>query len=265
MSQKLAAACLALTVLACGGPDEQTAQEVETSRAAMHSWGGYHWARTSNPFNLKLGDNVTAAWDSYLRTASTDWSKSTVLDTTVVAGTVRNAKRCNATSGRVEVCNASYGRNGWLGIAQIWLSGGHISQGIVKVNDTYYSTATYNTPAWRLSVMCQEIGHTLGLAHNDEDFSTVNGTCMDYANDPTQNQHPDQHDYDQLASIYAHLDSTTTVGAIAPMVAGLSLDDRAAWGQEVASGRSHSTFVRDFGGGLQVVTEVRWIGDHDEH
>ena len=23
-----------------------------------HSWGGYHWARTSNPFTLKVGDNV---------------------------------------------------------------------------------------------------------------------------------------------------------------------------------------------------------------
>ena len=29
---------------------------------ADHSWGSYHWARTSNPFNLKLGDNVTSCW-----------------------------------------------------------------------------------------------------------------------------------------------------------------------------------------------------------
>ena len=26
---------------------------------ANHSWGGYHWARTSNPFTVKLGDNVS--------------------------------------------------------------------------------------------------------------------------------------------------------------------------------------------------------------
>jgi hypothetical protein len=30
---------------------------------ADHWWGGYHWARTSNPFTLKVGDNVSSTWD----------------------------------------------------------------------------------------------------------------------------------------------------------------------------------------------------------
>ena len=51
--------------------------------AANHSWNGYHWARTANPFGLSLGDNVGPAWDSYLGTASANWSKSTILDTTI--------------------------------------------------------------------------------------------------------------------------------------------------------------------------------------
>src|SRR5829696_4390378 len=94
---------------------------------ANHSWGGYHWARTSNPFTLKLVDNVDAKWDSYLRTTSTDWTASSVLDTTIVPGTNR-PKTCKATSGRVEVCNARYGSNGWLGIASISItSGSHIT------------------------------------------------------------------------------------------------------------------------------------------
>ena len=33
---------------------------------ATHSWGSYHWARTLNPFTLKLGDNVSSIWDAYL-------------------------------------------------------------------------------------------------------------------------------------------------------------------------------------------------------
>ena len=40
---------------------------------ANHSWGSYHWARTANPFELALGDNVSSAWDKYLATASSDW------------------------------------------------------------------------------------------------------------------------------------------------------------------------------------------------
>jgi hypothetical protein len=39
---------------------------VATVSFADHSWGGYHWARTSNPFTLKVGDNVSSAWDTYL-------------------------------------------------------------------------------------------------------------------------------------------------------------------------------------------------------
>lgn len=27
---------------------------------ASHSWGNYHWARTANPFTLKVGNNVTS-------------------------------------------------------------------------------------------------------------------------------------------------------------------------------------------------------------
>ncbi len=78
---------------------------------ANHSWGNYHWARTSNTFTLKLGDNVSSAWDAYLGEASTDWSKSSVLDTVIVAGST-NPRRCAATNGRVQVCNATYGNNG---------------------------------------------------------------------------------------------------------------------------------------------------------
>jgi len=147
-----------------------------SAASANHSWGGYHWARTSNPFTLKLGDNVTAAWDSTLITTSSDWSQSTVLDTTIVAG--QSKGRCRATSGRVEVCNSTYGNNGWPGLASISITGGtHIEQGTVKLNDTYFNTATYNTTAWRNLVMCQEVGHMFGLAHQDEAFLSWLDDC----------------------------------------------------------------------------------------
>ena len=232
--------------------------------SASHSWGGYHWARTSNPFTLKLGDSVSAAWDGYLSTTSSDWSVSTVLDTTIVAGrNIARPKQCRPTAGRVEVCNAAYGSNGWLGVASIWASGSHITRGTVRLNDTYFKTATYDTPAWRNLVSCQEIGHTLGLDHQDENFGNPNlGTCMDYTNDPSSNQHPNQHDYDQLVTIYSHLDSTTTVSSAsgtAPGKAGSRVAD-AAWGTLVAvTNHGHGgMYVRDLGGGNLIVTHVFW-------
>ncbi len=227
--------------------------------SANHSWGGYHWARTANPFTLKLGDNVSGPWDAVLATTSSDWTASSVLNTTIVTGGTK-PRICKATTGRVEVCNATYGNNGWLGIASISITGGvHITRGTVKLNDTYFNTAQYNTLAWRNLVSCQEVGHTFGLDHQDENFNNPNlNTCMDYTSNPTSNQHPNQHDYDELVTIYTHLDSTTTVGAIAP--GGSSAADAADWGQlmRTSQGGRLSTFVKDLGAGELVVTFVIW-------
>lgn len=234
---------------------------------ATHSWGSYHWARTANPFTLKLGDNVSNGWDAYLGEASSDWSISTVLNTTIVAGGT-TARRCQSTSGRVEVCNYRYGFNGWLGVASIWVSGSHITKGTVKMNDSYFNTSTYNTPAWRRMVMCQEVGHEFGLDHQDENFSNPNlGTCMDYTNDPDgppSNEHPNSHDYEQLEAIYSHVDSITTISQTVSNHFGNGNNgnaaDAAEWGRALrkdSKGRT-SLYVRDLGNSEKVFTFILW-------
>ncbi len=236
--------------------------------SANHSWGGYHWARTANPFTLKLGDNVSGLWDGMLGTASSDWTQSSVLNTTIVAGGT-SPKSCRPTSGRVEVCNANYRNTGWLGVAQIWITDGtHITQGTVKNNDYYFGNSSYqyNNTAEMQHVICQEIGHTFGLDHQSTDGSSLN-TCMDYYHNTsasdTKSTHPNQHDYDELGIIYAHLDSYTTIGAATQMPAAVANGDFSSpseWGRLVstsANGRE-STYVRDFGGGNMVVTHVIW-------
>ena len=218
---------------------------------ASHSWGTYHWARTGNPFTLKLGDNLSSSWDPLLAQASADWSQSNVLDTTVVPGQAKG--KCRPTAGRVEVCNGNYGFNGWLGIAQIWLNGSHITQGSTRMNDSYLSSG-YTTTNKR-HVICQEVGHTFGLDHQDESGADLD-TCMDYSN-ALDNPSPNQHDYDQLATIYAHLDSTSTVGTAA--ATGLAGSEHAS---PVAVERSDriasSTTVEHFADGSQRVTHVLW-------
>ena len=192
-----------------------------------------------------------------------------MLDTTIDAGQSRG--KCRPTLGRDEVCDANYGQNGWLGVATIWLTGSHITQGTVKLNDTYFNTPTYNTPAWRNLVSCQEVGHTLGLDHQDTNFNNANlGTCMDYTNDPSTNQYPNQHDYDELNTIYSHLDPSTTIGAsTAGKVPSGNPNDPSnepgdspgEWGREVsrsADGR-HSVYELDLPNGGKKVTHVRWI------
>jgi hypothetical protein len=236
---------------------------------ANHSWSNYHWARTSNPFTIKLDRNLTSNWNTYLSVASSDWTASSKLNTTVVTGSFGSKTSCTPTTGHVEVCNAAYGTTGWLGVASISITtGNHISRGSVKLNDTYFNMAQYNTGPWRQLVTCQEVGHTFGLAHQDENFTNPNlNTCMDYTNSPSSNQHPNAHDYAQLDTIYAHLDSFNTptfAGSFARFEAAadedMTAETTAKWGTLVHGSAAHGIgiFMRDLGNGNRTVTQVIW-------
>jgi hypothetical protein len=158
---------------------------------ANHSWGKYHWARTASDgsFTLDLARNTTSPWTTMLTAASSAWNASTgpstVLHTNVVTGDDSDRKACPPVLGRVEVCNADYGASGWLGLAQIWIyrGGSHIAQGVTELNDYYFSGAgksyQYNNSAEQQHVVCQEVGHTFGLDHQDESGISLD-TCMDY-------------------------------------------------------------------------------------
>lgn len=258
------------TVVALGGLTALVPARLQ----ADNSWGGYHWARTSNPFTLKVGDNVNSNWQQYfdntVAAAPIGWTSpypngADIVRMTAVAGGT-NPKNCRPTRGRVEVCNSRYGNNGWLGLAQIWASGLHITQGVVKLNDTYYTPgSSYDTYGWRNMVVCQEVGHTLGLDHQDVTFGNPNlGTCMDYTDDPDRNDgngnnwYPNLHDYDELAIIYNHTDSAITafMSVPPPAMNQLELDTPGQWGRQVRSNGRVALFDADFGNGHHVFTFV---------
>ena len=290
------AALAAVCAAALAGPSQ-----------ANHSWNNYHWQKGSGALTVPVGDNVDAKWDNYLRQAmngGTDtngangdgWNDVTgIIASSVVAGAT-NAKNCKAVPGTIQVCNSRYGQTQWLGIASIWLSNGHISQGTTKLNDTYFNTAKYNTPAWRRLVTCQEIGHDYGLGHTNEIFTNRNdGTCMDYTNAPSggvlngfdygpANEYINSHDAQMLASIYDHSEVAATnfgertVGgrpsAPPPAMDSTPGDSPSEWGRAVhrdGMGRP-DVFEMDLGNGQKKITHVFWTleakvggGRHDDH
>ena len=242
---------------------------------ATHSWGGYHWARTTPQFTLKLGDNLlTADWKLRLSQASSDWNSptsfgatSTPLLTAIVNG--QSNKRCSAVAGTTQVCDSTYGNNGWLGLASIWITGGvHITQGTAKMNDTYFNNSYYNNANERRHVMCQEVAHTFGLDHQSTDGTSLN-TCMDYFSNTgtnagsTLSTRPNFHDFEELGIIYSHLDSTTTVSSPTSSRGAASEDvgeDPNSWGMLVSqsnNGRSstYESYGRD---GVKIATHVYW-------
>ena len=267
-----------------------------TPATANHSWGGYHWAKSGNSVPLTVNWAVNSTWKPFFDEAMVDWKKSTVLSLTAPS-TKSNAdpQKCNPIAGQILVCNYAYGKRGWLGIASVWLSNGHISQGTTKLNDSYWGRgSTYGNDLRRL-VTCQEIGHDFGLAHQNEIFNNVNtGSCMDYTNAASggvvngfnygpSNEHPNQHDYDMLVSIYNHTESASSsastpsgtnfgireVGRPTDAAANRSLpkegsgDTAAEWGDAVhrdGKGRPDQ-FVRQLPDGTTMITHVLWAPD----
>ena len=90
---------------------------------------------------------------------------------------------------------------------------------------------------------------------------------MDYTSDPSTNQHPNAHDYEQLELIYAHLDTVTTVSQTSAQLArqrvladhdGPDLDNPGEWGQLVRQKGRLALYERDLGAGQKLFTFVIW-------
>jgi hypothetical protein len=220
--ERATGAVVAFTRLACTknvvrGCAAAVALTVAGSASANTQWwNGYYWARTGL-LTIGLGNNLSTTWQPFLRNVATQWSADPVIDLVVVAGKTAPLA-CKPSYGGIQVCNANYGATGWLGYANVWANNGQILQATVRLNEHYFGMAKYNTAAWRAKVICEEIGHTLGLDHTNTVKTDLNtGSCMDYTNDPSgtkgtngtlANTAPNAVDFAALANIYSKVNTS---------------------------------------------------------
>jgi hypothetical protein len=181
---------------------------------ANNTWNGYHWA--DEPHNgsitLTVVNDLTAYGPEYAA-ALDDWDSSNGPLTWGPEDPAARPAACDNDAsetagieikGEIHVCNKEYSKNGWLGLARIWLApDGHIEAGVALMNDSYLleTGSVYNdSNAWQ-HVLCQEIGHTIGLDHQ---ASPKKQSCMNDRWGLTNPSFvgPNQHDYDTLNEIY---------------------------------------------------------------
>lgn len=229
---------------------------------ASHGWSTYHWSRTCGTCakSLTIYDTTVATakanWPNHLQKSvfgdpanpnsanRLGWNDSVVL-TLAITGSSASRSSCSPVSGAVRVCNYTYGANGWLGLAQIWASGSHITQGTTKVNDSYFN-GNYPVTEQR-HVMCQEVGHDFGLGHTSENGSSQN-TCMDYYQNTSgtdwTSTGPNTHDFAQLqtqhhwgtSNVLGGADFLTESARVPTFLQGIELDQPWQWGTPVEWG-----------------------------
>lgn len=197
------------------------------SASASHRFS-FHWARQGSAFGVTLVDStLTGSAIGILpgvdyqatRAAQGYWSVSGVAQLGYREGSRTATTNTNCPMppnfAEIRTCTSNYGPNGWAGIANIALdANNHIVSATAKVN-LYYSPGGYE---YFRHVLCQEIGHALGLDHQNRIglvVAQVSPSCMatwwDAAGAYMGGQTPDHHDYEELVDIYTgHSDSYGT-------------------------------------------------------
>jgi hypothetical protein len=227
------------------------------SSMADTSAASFHWARKRPQFTLKVGDNVSGDWNTYLRKALKNWNENDTVTLDKVGGGT-NPQECRPTKGRVEVCNWQYGtQTGWLGLTRLYFNdrGDHIEEVTVQLNDSflYASNSKYNSNAARRHTICHELGHSMGLEGHVENRSCMNDNEDAIFNNVT----PIRKDFRELEQIYSHKDGETTVSSASvtgeDVVAPASLPPLPS---EEAAGETVT--VQKLDDGRTVVTFITW-------
>lgn len=224
-----------------------------------HQWNGYHWTKQSdNERKVIIRDSLSStSYANKLGNVISDWGQSAKFKFVRQQAETDATTRLNCPMptyyGRVRVCNHSDYTFSGAGIARIrYNSESHIQKGTVRVKNSVTSTA-------QRPLLCQEVGHTLGLDHR----GTTN-SCM-YQDAGSASASPDAHDYEQLSNqTHHHGGEADTGGSLSDLDTGGGVLDGCTSTLVCSEVSSHGhtfttrTSIRELPNGGGIVT-VEWF------
>ncbi|MGH2740298.1 MAG: hypothetical protein ACRDH6_07455 [Actinomycetota bacterium] len=159
---------------------------------------GYHWTMpATGQREIIVINNTNMDWRSRIANRAALWSQAQDLNLTVTDGsqdpTLRQDCPFPAAYRQIRVCSYPYNAP-WAGLARVKLesnSAVHIQSGWVKLDNEDLSFGA----GLQRHVICQEVGHDLGLAHWRQ---PGNLSCMNDRPEGQDYEEPVQHDLNQI-------------------------------------------------------------------
>lgn len=166
--------------------------------------GAPYWPSEGKGLTVTVINALDDKWQSTFSRAVMDWNKgssSVAKSVSIMEEAGTYDPNCKAPENKIMVCNGDYGETKWRGITESTEDfQGLIYSTTARMNEYYL--LNMDSGAW-LYTMCHELGHTIGLAHTDENFNNADlGDCMDYTNNLGTNAKPTSLNFQKLFALY---------------------------------------------------------------
>lgn len=149
---------------------------------------GQHWPNGQ----IEIHDYTSPFFDFMLVDAVANWDNTSPSLTLTLIDEGEMA--CPGfTAGIVVVCSGNYNNPDWAGRAWYHSSGSHIIDGAIRFDTADFAGRESDGP-WVLHLGCHEVGHMMGLNHQN-----TSGSCV---TDSNLRRYPGDHDVNTMLAVY---------------------------------------------------------------